>query len=136
MKRICTFLYFNKIYIFFIDTFCRSSKEKANPPKVTPNIPQKIETSLSIEKQQDKTSSNHNRREKEPNRDQDRREHYSSQASSNRYRDRDNDNRQHSGSRRRYSPPSSSRDRHYDRNRGKLQSFSQNIVKFTNLTFF
>ncbi len=90
------------------------------------NIPKKTEisTSSSIDKQQDKTTSNNNRREKESSRDRDRdrdrRDYHSSQTSSNRHRDREDYNQRYSGSRRRYSPPSSSRDRHYERHRGKI----------------
>jgi hypothetical protein len=110
----------------FIDIFYRSSKEKVNPPEMISNIPKKTEIALSTDKQQDKTLSSHNRREKESSRDRDRRDHYSSQTGSSRYRDREDYNRQYSGSRRRYSPPSSSRDRHYDRHdrhRGKILNF-------------
>ncbi len=86
------------------------------------NISKKPETSLPVEKQQEKASFNSNRRDKESSRerDRDRRDYHSSQSSSNRYRDREDYNHRNSGSRRRYSPPSSSRDRHYDRPRGKI----------------
>jgi hypothetical protein len=88
------------------------------------NIPKKTEIAPSIDKQQDKTSSNHNRREKgssrEHDRDRDRRDYHASQTSSSRYRDREDYNHRYSGSRRRYSPPPSSRDRHSDRYRGKI----------------
>ncbi len=125
MKRKCKFIYFDKIYSFYINIcFFRSSKEKVNPPEMTSNPPKKTEISSSIDKQQDKTSSNPNRREnessRERDRDRDRRDYHSSQTSSNRYRDREDYNHRYSGSRRRYSPPSSSRDRHYDRHRGKI----------------
>lgn len=104
------------------------------------NIPKKLETSLSIDKQQDKTSSNHNRREKEPSRDRDRdrdrRDYHSSQTSSNRYRDREDYNHRYSGSRRRYSPPSSSRGRHYDRNRGKNLKLKNNLSILIIISFY
>ncbi len=103
-----------------------------NPSEVTTNTSKKPETSLSVDKQQDKISSNYNRRDKEPSREQerdrDRRDHHSSQTGSNRYRDREDYNHRNSGSRRRYSPPSSSRDRHYDRQRGKIYI---RFLKFT-----
>jgi hypothetical protein len=92
---------------------------------VAVNIPQKTE--ISTDKQQTKSLSSHNRRENESNRerDRDRRDHYSSQnsSSSSRYRDRDDYNPRYGDSRRRHSPPTSSRDRHhdsYDRNKGKI----------------
>jgi hypothetical protein len=120
----------------------RSSKEKLIPSEGISNIPQNTDIVVSIDKQQDK--SNHSRREKEPGRDQDRREkqpsrdhdrrekepsrdkdrrekepsrdRYTSQNSSNRNRDREDYHHRYSGSRRQYSPPTSSRDRYHDRN--------------------
>lgn len=107
--------------------FYRSSKEKITPPEMISNIAKKPGISTT-DKQQDKTSVNHNRRDNESNRDRDRdrdrdrRDYRPSQrggGGGNRYRDREDYNNRSSGSRRKYSPPSSSRDRHYDRNRGK-----------------
>ena len=116
---ICTSsISFDKIPSIYI--FARSSKEKVNLLEVTTNTSKKPEPSVSVDKQQDKISSNYNRREKEPSRDHDKRDYHSSRGSSNRYRDREDYNNRNSGSRRRYSPPSSSRDRHHDRQRGNI----------------
>jgi hypothetical protein len=143
MKRKCKFIYFDKIYSFYINIcFFRSSKEKVNPPEMTSNPPKKTEISSSIDKQQDKTSSNPSRRENESSRerdrdrDRDRRDYHSSQTSSNRYRDREDYNHRYSGSRRRYSPPSSSRGHHYDRNRGKNFKLKNNLSILIIISFY